>query len=139
MQLRRIRIPAFRNLRDLDIAFDSHLQPATGVPSDASLKPIRSHALIGQNGTGKSNLIEALITIFRDVDLDREAAFDYTLEYSIRGQAVRIEADTTKQKRPFVCVDEKAESQGYLLKKRELLPAHIFAYYSGRNERIETL
>jgi len=139
MQLRRIRIPAFRNLRDLDIAFDSHLQPAKGAPSDAPLKPIRSHALIGQNGTGKSNLIEALITIFRDVDLDREAAFDYRLEYSIRGQAVSIEADTTKQKRPFVWVDEKTESQGYLLKNRELLPAHIFAYYSGRNERIEAL
>ncbi|MDR6361772.1 putative ATPase [Klebsiella sp. SORGH_AS 1173] len=36
-------------------------------------------------------------------------------------------------------VDGKAESQGYLLKNRELLPAHIFAYYSGRNERIEAL
>lgn len=139
MQLQRIRIPAFRNLRDLDIAFDTHLQPAAGTPADALPKPIRSHALIGQNGTGKSNLIEALITIFRDVDLDREAAFDCTLEYSIRGHAVRIEADAAKQKRPFVWVDGKAESQGYLLKNRELLPAHIFAYYSGRNERIETL
>jgi len=139
MQLLRIRIPAFRNLRDLDIAFDTHLQPAAGAPADALPKPIRSHALIGQNGTGKSNLIEALITIFRDVDLDREAAFDYTLEYSIRGHTVRIEADTAKQKRPFVWVDGKAESQGHLLKNRELLPAHIFAYYSGRNERIEAL
>lgn len=143
MQLQRIRIPAFRNLRDLDIAFASHLQPAAGASADAPLhtqtRPIRSHALIGQNGTGKSNLIEALITIFRDVDLDREAAFDYTLEYSIRDHAVRIEADTAKQKRPFVWVDGKAESQGHLLKNRELLPAHIFAYYSGRNERIEAL
>lgn len=139
MQLKHIRIPAFRNLRDLDIAFDSHLQPSVGAPAGTQPKPIRSHALIGQNGTGKSNLIEALITIFRDVDLDREAAFDFTLEYNIRGHAVRIEADTAKQKRPFVSVDGKAESQGYLLKNRELLPAHIFAYYSGRNERIETL
>ena len=139
MQLQRISIPAFRNLREFRIVFDSHFQPATGTSADAPPKPIRSHALIGQNGTGKSNLIEALITIFRDVDLDREAAFDYTLEYSIRGHAVRIEADTAKQKRPFVWVDDKAESQGYLLKNRELLPAHIFAYYSGRNERIESL
>lgn len=139
MQLQRIGIPTFRNLRELDIVFESHLQPATGAPADAPPKPIRSHALIGQNGTGKSNLIEALITIFRDVDLDRDAAFDYALEYSIRGQAVRIEADTAKQKRPFVWVDGKTESQGYLLKNRELLPAHIFAYYSGRNERIEDL
>ena len=139
MQLQRIRLQAFRNLRDLDIVFDSHLQPTRGASADAPPKPIRSHALIGQNGTGKSNLIEALIPIFRDVDLDREAAFDYTLEYSIRGHAVRIESDSAKQKRPFVWVDDKAESQGYLLKNRELLPAHIFAYYSGRNERIETL
>ncbi|EMH7335237.1 MULTISPECIES: AAA family ATPase [Serratia] len=138
MQLLRICIPIFRNLRDLDIAFATHLQP-TASATDVPPKPIRSHALIGQNGAGKSNLIEALITIFRDVDLDREAAFDYTLEYSIRGHVVRIEADTSKQKRPYVWVNGKAESQGYLLKNRELLPAHIFAYYSGRNERIETL
>lgn len=139
MQLLHICIPAFRNLRDLDIVFATHLPPGSSVPADAPPKPIRSHVLIGQNGTGKSNLIEALITIFRDVDLDREAAFDYSLEYSIRGHTVRIEADTAKQKRPYVWVDGKAESQGYLLKNRELLPAHIFAYYSGRNERIEAL
>lgn len=138
MQLRRIFIPTFRNLRDLDITFATHLQPMAST-TEAPPKLIRSHALIGQNGTGKSNLIEALITIFRDVDLDRDAAFDYMLEYSIRSRGVRIEADTSKQKRPYVWVDGKAESQGYLLKNRELLPAHIFAYYSGRNERIEAL
>ena len=152
MQLQRIRIPAFRNLRDLDIVFESNLQPATAASTEVPLKPIRSHALIGQNGTGKSNLIEALITIFRDVDLDREAAFDYMLEYSIHGHAVRIEADTAKQKRPFVWVDGDRVTQEYLIKNDppgkeppdhrrgpRLLPTHIFAYYSGRNERIEVL
>ncbi|WKW38373.1 AAA family ATPase [Enterobacter mori] len=138
MRLLHIIIPTFRNLRDLDITFATHLQPSASA-TDAPPKPIRSHALIGQNGTGKSNLIEALLTIFRDVDLDHDAAFDYTLEYSIRGHVVRIGANTARQKRPYVWVDGKAESQGYLLKNRELLPAHIFAYYSGRNERIEAL
>jgi len=37
------------------------------VTPDAPGKAIRSHALIGQNGTGKSNLIEALVTIFREL------------------------------------------------------------------------
>ncbi|MBP5979543.1 MAG: AAA family ATPase [Halomonas sp.] len=106
---------------------------------DEPVKRIRSHALIGQNGIGKSNLIEALITLFRDVDLDRDSSFDYMLEYEISGHIVRIEADTAKQKRPYVWVNGKSESQGYLLKNRELLPSHIFAYYSGRNERIEQL
>lgn len=139
MQLRHLAIPQFRNLRRVVIDFATQLEAASGAPSDLSPKVIRSHALIGQNGVGKSNLIEALITIFRDVDLDRDAALDYTLEYEIRGHAVKLQADTAKQKRPFVWVDGKPESQGYLLKNRELLPSHVFAYYSGRNERIEAL
>lgn len=139
MQLRHLAIPHFRNLRDVVIDFATQLSPMPGAAADAAPKSIRSHALIGQNGTGKSNLIEALITLFRDVDLDRDAALDYTLEYEIRGHTVRLQADTAKQKRPFVWVDGKSESQGHLLKNRELLPSHIFAYYSGRNERIEAL
>jgi len=139
MQLRHLAIPWFRNLRGVAIDFAPQLDPAPGAIPGTPPKAIRSHALIGQNGVGKSNLIEALITIFRDVDLDRDAALDYTLEYEIRGRTVRLQADTSKQKRPFVWVDGKAESQGHLLKNRELLPSHIFAYYSGRNERIEAL
>ncbi|WP_226858346.1 OLD family protein [Diaphorobacter aerolatus] len=137
MQLRHLAIPQFRNLRGVAIDFSTQLEP---VPASAmTARAIRSHALIGQNGVGKSNLIEALITIFRDVDLDRDAALDYTLEYEIRGHTVKLQADTAKKKRPFVWVDGRAESQGHLLKNRELLPSHVFAYYSGRNERIEAL
>jgi predicted ATPase len=139
MQIRHLALPHFRNLREVAMDFATHLPPTPGAAPDVPPKPIRSHALIGQNGVGKSNLIEALITIFRDLDLDRDAAFDYTLEYEIREHVVRIQADTAKQKRPFVRVDSKTESQGYLLKNRELLPSHVFAYYSGRNERIEAL
>lgn len=141
MQLLRFRLPVFRNLRDLDIDFATHLPPAAGASADTPPKSIRSHALIGQNGSGKSNLIEALITIFRDLDLDRpQAPFDYELEYSIRGHNVRIQADTTRQKLPFVWLDGKQQSQGFLVKHaREYLPSHIFAYYSGKNERIESL
>jgi predicted ATPase len=139
MQLRHLAIPQFRNLREVVIDFATQLDATPDAASTAATKAIRSHALIGQNGVGKSNLIEALITVFRDVDLDRDAALDYTLEYEIRGQLVRLQADIAKQKRPFVWVDGKAESQGYLLNNRELLPSHVFAYYSGRNERIEAL
>lgn len=150
MQLKYLAIPSFRNLRKLKIFFATHLSPMINADANAQPKPIRSHALIGQNGIGKSNLIEALITIFRDIDLDRDAAFDYTLEYEIRGHTVRIEA--LKQKRPGVWVDGDSVNQAYLNKNDppdkipadvrrgpRLLPTHIFAYYSGRNERIETL
>ncbi|MBK8452557.1 MAG: AAA family ATPase [Thiofilum sp.] len=139
MRLQRLWLKQFRNLRDVTVNFAEYYEPSPRQPADAKPKPIRSYALIGQNGTGKSNLMEALITIFRDVDLDRDAAFDYELEYQIRERQVRLKANISKQKRPFVWVDDKSESQGYLLQNRDLLPAHIFAYYSGRNERMETL
>ncbi|WP_395344689.1 AAA family ATPase [Ningiella sp. W23] len=114
------------------------------MPADAALsastKRIRSHALIGQNGTGKSNLIEALINIFRTIDLEIEPPFEYTLEYEIRDRIVRIQADFNILKtRATVWVDGKKENQSYLLRNRDLLPSHVFAYYSGRNERIEQL
>ena len=152
MQLRHLAIPNFRNLRGLFIDFATHLEPRSSTATRAALKAIRSHALIGQNGTGKSNLIEALIIIFRDVDLNRGAAFDYTLEYEIRGHVVRIQADVAKQSPPFVWVDGDRVTQEYLNKNDppdktprderrgpRLLPSHVFAYYSGRNERIEAL
>lgn len=152
MRLRYLAIPNFRNLRNLTMDFCTQLPSEEGGAENLAGKPIRSHALIGQNATGKSNLIEALITIFRDIDLNREVAFDYTLEYEIRGHIVRIQAEKAKQKHPFVWVDDDRVSQEYLTKndplnkvdqdKRRgprLLPTHIFAYYSGRNERIESL
>jgi energy-coupling factor transporter ATP-binding protein EcfA2/ABC-type transport system involved in cytochrome c biogenesis ATPase subunit len=159
MQLRHLSIPHFRNLRELKIDFKTHLpvepnehklKDELGLPTQD--KPIRSRALIGANGSGKSNLIEALITIFRDIDLNRDPAFDYTLEYGIRDHVVKIQADSSKQKRPFVWVDGDKVTQDYLTTNQapgqtprddrrgpRLLPTHIFAYYSGRNERIETL
>lgn len=152
MQLRHLTISRFRNLRGVTIDFATQLESLSVGRPDAAPKPIRSHALIGQNGVGKSNLIEALITIFRDVDLDRDAAFDYTLEYEIRGHIVRIQAELEKQRRPYVWVDGDRVTQDYLNKNDppdatqrderrgpRLLPSHVFAYYSGRNERIEDL
>tara|TARA_Y100001973_G_C5192510_1_gene331923 strand:- start:394 stop:2160 length:1767 start_codon:yes stop_codon:yes gene_type:complete len=144
MQLRYLAIPQFRNLRNLNLNFVSELEPVSGTTTDAAgnapAKRIRSHALIGQNGTGKSNLIEALINIFRTIDLEIDPPFEYTLEYEIRGKVVCIQADFDVLKtRATVWIDGKKETQSYLLKNRELLPSHIFAYYSGRNERIEQL
>lgn len=139
MQLLTLKIPRFRNLRDVAMDFAVQLEFMPG-QADRAAKPIRSHALIGQNGTGKSNLIEALITIFRNLDLNQPAAFDYTLEYHLRGHEVKLEARTAEQGLPFVWIDGEQRTQGFLVEHaREYLPSHVFTYYSGRNERIEGL
>lgn len=140
MRLKRLWLKQFRNLNNVAINFAEYYEPSPRQAENTEPKPIHSHALIGQNGTGKSNLMEAIITIFRNIDLDSPAPFDYELEYSINNNSIKIVADTTQQARPYVWVNEEKQNQGYLLKDTyEYLPAHIFAYYSGQNDRIASL
>ncbi|MEO5332470.1 MAG: AAA family ATPase [Magnetococcus sp. YQC-5] len=123
MRLNRIKIIQFRNLKDFEIRFDDRFS---------------SHAIIGQNGCGKSNLLEALIMIFRDLDLNQPAALDYELDYTIRGYKVSIQA--LRGKRPNVQIDGQKKSATHLHDHaRAYLPSHVFAYYSGKNARIESL
>jgi recombinational DNA repair ATPase RecF len=49
MHLSRLKIREFRNLRDFEITFTPSAQDADGVTLD-----FKSHAVIGQNGSGKS-------------------------------------------------------------------------------------
>ena len=56
MRLDRLSIPNYRNLRSFEIDFDES-QPTT--------------VLLGRNGSGKSNLIEAIVEIFRELELGR--------------------------------------------------------------------
>jgi predicted ATPase len=135
MQLRRLKLHSFRNLRDIEIDFAFEVTDAS---KPESRKVVNSHAIIGQNGSGKSNLMEALVTIFRDLDLDNACTLDYELDYFIRGHEVTLQGQ--QGKRVLAVVDDKPLSAtAFAGRAKELLPAHVFAYYSGKNERIETL
>jgi predicted ATPase len=135
MHLQRVKIHAFRNLTDFEIAFTQGVDDPN---VEGGRRTFNSHALIGANGTGKSNLIEAIIMIFRDLDLNREASLDYELDYHIRGHYIEIKAQQTK--RPTVVVDgQRTTSKRLSDDARELLPSNVFVYYSGKNERIERL
>src|SRR5712691_5232642 len=100
MHLQRIKINAFRNLKDFEITFTEGVND----PSvDGVRRTFNSHAMIGSNGTGKSNLIEAIIIIFRDLDLNQVASLSYEMDYSIRGHHIEIKA--LAGKRPAVVID----------------------------------
>jgi predicted ATP-dependent endonuclease of OLD family len=75
MKLDKLTIYNFKNLQDFEIDFN-----------EKSLVTV----LIGQNGTGKSNLLEALAIIFRDLDLGETPTFKYQIGYICRGVSVRI-------------------------------------------------
>ena len=60
MRIDRLHLPHFRNLVDFEVDFDQ-----------TSVRQV----IVGRNGIGKSNLLEALTWIFRDLDLEEESAF----------------------------------------------------------------
>lgn len=124
MRLDRLSIPNYRNLRSFEIDFDES-QPTT--------------MLLGRNGTGKSNLIEAIVEIFRELELGGAPAFAYTLDYVCRDRTIRIDADPARtNKRLDITVNGKPITQAKFQSNSDTyLPNYVFAYYSGWSSRLE--
>lgn len=131
MRINRIKIPEFKNLRGLELDCTHDLL---------------SQVIIGQNGTGKTNLLEAIIKIFRNLDLDEPPSFAYEMDYTCwgidfevvgkKGQEATISFDVAngrKKSRLNLSQTQMAKST------HSYLPQYIFAYYSGKNERLEQL
>ena len=128
--------------------------------SDLTINFSQDHlitVLIGRNGTGKSNVLEALTIIFRDLLMgERFPSFQYRIAYEIRGRWVFVDADPEK-KSPYraktISKDDQPEPypvgalfedlKGELISRTKLvgedsmyLPRFLFGYYSGESERM---
>ncbi|MFZ2411069.1 MAG: AAA family ATPase, partial [Candidatus Methanoperedens sp.] len=124
MRLDKLHITKFKNLVEFDIDFDQ--EQLTTV-------------LIGENGTGKSNLLEALVLIFRNLHLGRKSEFGYKLDYICRGHIVHVEAyQENVSRHTLITVDGKGMGlKEFSDRWQEFLPKHVFAYYSGPSRRLE--
>jgi predicted ATPase len=149
MRLHRLKIYKYRNLCDFEITFTG-----SSADEDGINRHFRTHAVIGQNGSGKSNMIEAIVTIFRDLDLNEQTTFDYELDYSRKydNQLYEIRIVNTfgsplgvtingEQVDSWLLSDRYGEINGKPERgsARMYLPSHIFTYYSGKSERLEAL
>lgn len=138
MKLDKLWIKEFKNLKDIKVDFDED-QLITVV--------------IGWNGAGKSNLIEALVIIFRDLDLGKSPEFGYRLEYMCRGNRIVVTADPDKPKKDqyeikYSVVSTSDDLLGesswndlsfnkfHTDENRTYLPANVFGYYSGPSDRL---
>lgn len=120
-------IDKFKNLEDFVIDIDEKAMETV---------------LLGLNATGKSNFLEAIVIIFRDLDLiynyKKKAIppFDYQIKYECRGK--KIEISYIKGKYIFIVNSEQKTSE--VTKNIDLyLPKHIFIYYSGISDRLKDL
>lgn len=132
MRLDELWIGEFKNLRQFHVDFDES-SPYT--------------VLVGENGAGKSNLIEAIANIFRNLDLDEKAPFDYRLKYECRKNHIEVRAE--RDETPRFWVRRPEETEAVELPKRRFMdsdatgplyrPAFVFGYYSGPSDRLAAL
>ena len=98
----------FKNLKDVTINFDEDHWVTV---------------VIGWNATGKSNVLEALAIIFRDLIIQkRESAFAFVLRYRIGGGTetlhIEIDADPDRNREKFliyVATDAEARGEGHVV------------------------
>jgi len=120
MRLKHIHISEYKNLKDFSLDFDG----------DNFID-----VFVGKNGTGKSNLFEALIEIFRqpyEKNYD-ELNFDYTIKYELEDQEYFVKWDWENER---YLKDDDTET---IKIRKENLPDNIIIYYSGHNEKVINL
>ncbi|WP_315757894.1 MULTISPECIES: AAA family ATPase [unclassified Bradyrhizobium] len=125
MRLKSLYLQEFKNLQKFEIGFAESF----------------TNVLVGPNGTGKSNVLEALIIIFRDLDLGAPPAFSYRLNYSCRGADIAVDADPIRKKAPVQIVVDGVPVSSRNFSRRgggQYLPSFLFGYYSGPSNRMES-
>ena len=123
MRIDKLKISSFKNLKDFQIDID-----------ESQLTSV----FIGRNGAGKSNLLEAIVIIFRDLDLGVITKdFSYEIIYKCSGCTVQIKNDVEAGKQEFFVNDKKLTRTAFYKQRGDYLPEHVFAYYSGPSNRLE--
>ena len=120
MKLKSLYIKKYKNLSPLTIDFES----GNGLTM-----------LVGNNGSGKSNVLEAISGIFHDLFKEkdgRKITCDYKLEYNLNEVNCKIE-----QTDGFLrCYGPKFKRREYFIE--ENAPNNIIGLYSGEEDRLWT-
>ncbi|WP_285712828.1 AAA family ATPase [Erythrobacter oryzae] len=141
MRLLHVYIDGYRNLKNVTVDFD---------------KDSLTSVVIGENGSGKSNLIEAIVEVFRAYDLGDHARirFSYDLCYRLGSYDVRLtnREDAPKTlpgvfhpRTPVRATEEILLDPTKFIDSRisRIRPFHlpdlIFGYYSGSGRKLEKL
>ena len=124
MRIDKVFINGFKNLNQFQIDLNT---------------AVRHTVLLGQNAAGKSNFLEALVIIFRDLDLAVNPSFAFDIEYKCKDNIVRVVGDpNSKSGYEFYVNDlKKPIAKATFYKgKEEHLPKYVFSYYSGVSNRL---
>jgi predicted ATP-dependent endonuclease of OLD family len=117
MRLQSIYISDYKNLKNFKLDFDG--QSFIDV-------------FVGKNGTGKSNLFEALIEIFQH--LYEFGKYNISFDYSIKYQIGPANVEITWQKNNLLINGASRKTL-----RGTPLPDNVLIYYSGHNTKVTSL
>ncbi|NUM32677.1 MAG: AAA family ATPase [Bacteroidetes bacterium] len=134
MQLVKLYIEQYKNLNQLDIDFSDNENVSV---------------IIGNNGSGKSNIVEAISGIFGGLYLQdphkifrkankpkgTQSPFDYKIEYTIGTKNIKAEY-TNATSFSFKVDDIDMIPSDFFKRSEELLPSQVIANYSGEEGRL---
>lgn len=127
MKLGRLWIKDYKNLRDCEIEFP---------------RPHLLNAVIGSNGSGKSNIIEAVLHILIGVYFSKPPPFDFRFEFEAQNRRVLLRGENRKLS---VAVDGEEKPPKFFAERlrdgttQVYYPESTLVYYSGECQRVNEL
>ncbi|NOH84766.1 AAA family ATPase [Vibrio sp. 03-59-1] len=126
MELKRLWVGDYKNLKDFEFDFSSK-ESCT--------------VIIGNNGSGKSNIIEVIGMIFSclyynnyaDFSSEKSIIFDFEIEYNVRGHDVKV---IWKDNDFSIDVDNSNFTYNGSEEFRVYAPSQVIAIYSGEEKRL---
>ena len=151
MRINQVSIDGYKSLNDFNVSFSTE-----------------KVVIIGQNASGKSNFLEAIVIIFRNLDLNADPEFSFTIHYTINGKDILIKGFPQGSQRNRYAFWEISKNEAVLFDDKEVqihdifksdsdkgnltyaafkknkndyLPKHVFVYYSGlgNSNRLEEI
>ncbi len=125
MKIKYLKIEEYKNLKDFEINFESD-------------NPIS--IFIGDNGSGKSNMLEAIVLIFKYLLLAETdiPLLKYSIKYDIGENSISIIQDDLNGYN--ITINDERKDLSFLRSVHagtRYLPDNILIYYSGFNKRMQ--
>jgi energy-coupling factor transporter ATP-binding protein EcfA2 len=127
MKLARLWIKDYKNLRNCEVEFP---------------QPHLLNAVIGSNGSGKSNIVEAILHILIGVYFSKPPPFDFRFDFEAQNRRITLSGEN---RRLSVAVDGEAKPPKFFAERLRDGAAQVYypeltlAYYSGECQRVNQL